>query len=65
MGDDEPQPVWMAATCHTLGCPVEGQAFENWYYPNPAPPMFRGQCAGCGETVTDLVPSTPPAAAAA
>ena len=45
----------MQATCHTEGCPVDGQTFVVDMYPNETEPIFRAQCYHCGQPVTDLV----------
>lgn len=54
--DEEPQPVMMVATCHTSGCPEAEKPIEAPFFPNTEPPLYRAVCAGCGNTVTDIVP---------
>ncbi|MFF7476689.1 hypothetical protein [Streptomyces sp. NPDC008092] len=59
MSDEDPQPVYMTATCHTEGCPLNGVPFVAPFYPNTTEPIYRGQCAECGQPITDLVPLDP------
>lgn len=53
---DEIEPVWMVATCRTPDCSVADMGFTCPMYPNQEPPIYRAQCAQCGQPVTDLVP---------
>lgn len=54
--------VWLIATCHTPGCPVEGQHFVCKAYPVPDsdPELFNVVCGQCGQPVTDLVATDAP-----
>lgn len=53
----EVEPVKMAVTCHTAGCPVDGQTFVVDMYPNETEPIWRAVCGRCGNPVTDIVPA--------
>ncbi|WP_443296158.1 hypothetical protein [Streptomyces sp. GDS52] len=55
--DEEPTPVMLIATCHTDGCKIEDVSITAAYYANAAPPVYRGVCGPCGQTITDLVPA--------
>jgi hypothetical protein len=55
--DEETPPVMLVATCRTVGCPVEGVPFTAPFFPNTTEPIYRAQCARCGQPVTDLVPA--------
>lgn len=55
--DDEPTLVMLIATCHTEGCKVEGVEIAAPFFPNAAPPIYRGVCGECGKTHTDLAPA--------
>jgi hypothetical protein len=46
----------MHATCRTVGCDVEGVTFLAPFMPNVDPPVYRAECAQCGQPVTDIVP---------
>ncbi|GHH21972.1 hypothetical protein [Streptomyces lanatus] len=52
----EPEAAIMVATCHTAGCPAEGEPCVGTYYANAEPPIYRGMCMPCGQPITDLVP---------
>ncbi|MEU3342232.1 hypothetical protein [Streptomyces sp. NPDC006668] len=56
--DDEPTPVVLTATCHSQGCPSAEVPIQAAFYPNANDPIFRAECAGCEQAVTDLVPFT-------
>ncbi|NEC20507.1 hypothetical protein [Streptomyces parvus] len=54
--DEEPTPHMMIATCRTPHCPMNNIGEIAPFYPNATPPTYRGQCAQCGQTHTDIVP---------
>jgi hypothetical protein len=56
MDEEEPVPVMMTATCRTPGCDKNGVGIVAPFYANTGEPIYRGQCAQCGQAVTDLVP---------
>ncbi|WP_324787015.1 hypothetical protein [Streptomyces sp. H51] len=59
MANEELQPVLVSATCHTVGCPVEGVTYTGVpMYPSPVPPTFNAVCGQCGQPVTDIVQAT-------
>lgn len=53
---EETEPVPVAATCHTPGCPNEGRTFKTLMYPSETPPTFRAVCGQCGQPITDITP---------
>lgn len=55
---DEPTPVPCVVTCHTEGCPLNGESRTVNLYPIGDPPTYQVVCAQCGQPITDIVPVT-------